>query len=321
MLITSVTYAHNKQTMNKVILFGALITSLHSYGGVEKQITKKEYVEQWRNTSVQQMIQFNIPASITMAQAILESGSGNSVLAREGNNHFGIKCHDWEGKTIYLDDDKKGECFRVYDSADESYVDHSEFLTTKSRYSKLFALELTDYKSWAYGLKEAGYATNPKYPELLIGIIEDLKLNELDILGIQNNEISPLVVETKPMGHTISSALIAHQVFDHQNKVKYVVARKGDTFYRISKEFGVALWQLYNYNDFGNKKDVLEEGDVVFIQPKRRRSKVKEVVLSKEITVKELSQLHAMKPEAIVKKNNFLSIDQILPKGEKVYLR
>jgi hypothetical protein len=321
MLITSVTYAHNKQTMNKVFFFGALITSLHSYGGVEKQITKKEYVEQWRNTSVQQMIQFKIPASITMAQAILESGSGNSVLAREGNNHFGIKCHDWEGKTIYLDDDKKGECFRVYDSADESYIDHSEFLTTKSRYSKLFSLELTDYKSWAHGLKEAGYATNPKYPELLIGIIEDLKLNELDMLGIQNNEISPLAVETNNTASTSSKASTAHQVFDHQNKVKYVVARKGDTFYRISKEFGVALWQLYNYNDFGNKKDVLEEGDIVYIQPKRRRSKVKEVVLSKEITVKELSQLYAMKPEAIVKKNNFSSIDQILPKGEKVYLR
>ena len=170
-------------------------------------------------------------------------------------------------------------------------------------------------------MKEAGYATNPKYPELLIGIIEDLKLNELDMLGIQNNEISPLAVETNNTASTSSKASTAHQVFDHQNKVKYVVARKGDTFYRISKEFGVALWQLYNYNDFGNKKDVLEEGDIVYIQPKRRRSKVKEVVLSKEITVKELSQLHAMKPEAIVKKNNFSSIDQILPKGEKVYLR
>jgi len=210
----------------------------------------------------------------------------------------------------------------VYDSPEESYVDHSDFLVTKSRYSKLFELEITDYKSWAKGLKEAGYATNPKYPELLIGIIEDLKLNELDALG-SGVLPSPLISSTTANESNQNSAAqnSKHQVFDHQNKVKYVIARKGDTFYRISKEFGVALWQLYKYNDYKEKKDVLEEGDIVYIQPKRKRSKQKSLVLTSQMTVKELSQLQGMKPEAIVKKNDFSSINQVLPKGEKVYLR
>lgn len=302
----------------KSIIASLLITSaLSAYAGAEKQISKKEYVEQWRTTAVQQMIQYKIPASITMAQAILESGSGNSELARKGNNHFGIKCHDWEGEKMYMDDDAKGECFRVYNSADESYVDHSDFLKTKKRYANLFTLEQTDYKSWAKGLKEAGYATNPKYPELLINIIEELKLNELDQLGIQNNEKAPILVENK------SDVLSAnkHQVMIHVNKVKYVVAKKGDTFYKISKEFGLTLSQLYRYNDFDEKKDVLEEGDIVYIHPKRKRSKQKSIVLTENMTVNQLSQKEGIDPAKIIKHNNIDSPSSILKKGEKIILR
>jgi LysM repeat protein len=301
--------------MKSIITILLISVSLGAQAKAEKQISKKEYVEQWRTTAVQQMIQFKIPASITMAQAILESGSGNSELARKGNNHFGIKCHDWEGEKMYMDDDAKGECFRVYSSADESYVDHSDFLKTKKRYANLFALEQTDYKSWAKGLKEAGYATNPKYPELLINLIEELKLNELDQLGIQNNEVAPVLVQNQ------SATASKHQVLIHSNKVKYVVSKKGDTFYKLSKEFGLTLSQLYRYNDFDEKKDVLVEGDIVYVHPKKKRSKSKFVVMTEPMTVNQLSQKEAIDPVTILKHNNIDSPTVILKKGEKIILR
>lgn len=303
--------------MRSIITIVSFSAVLGVNAGVEKQISKKEYVEQWRTTAVQQMIQYKIPASITMAQAILESGSGNSELARKGNNHFGIKCHDWEGEKMYLDDDAKGECFRVYTSADESYVDHSDFLKTKKRYANLFALEQADYKSWAKGLKEAGYATNPKYPELLIGIIEDLKLNELDQLGIQNNAIAPNLSASQNEVKGSNK----HQILVHSSKVKYVIAKKGDTFYKISKEFGLTLSQLYRFNDFDEKKDVLVEGDIVYIHPKRNRSKNKFIVLTESMTVNQLSQKEAIDPEKILKYNKIDSPNTVIQKGEKVILR
>lgn len=282
---------------------------------IEKQISKKEYVDMWRSTAVKQMIDYKIPASITLAQGILESGSGNSVLAKQGNNHFGIKCHDWTGATMSLDDDKKDECFRVYGSAEESYIDHSLFLKDKKRYAELFTFEMTDYKAWAKGLKDAGYATNPKYPQMLIEIIEDLKLNELDVLGKPNNEAVPDLTAKA----TIKEAS-SHSVMTHENKVKYVVAKKGDTFYRIAQEFDMALWQLYKYNDFGPRKDVLIEGDIVYIQPKRNKAKNKEIKLDKAMSLREISQLEAIKLESLKKINNSTSADELLPKGEKVTL-
>ena len=303
--------------MKQLIILPILLISFGVYSNSEKQLSKKEYVEKWRTTAVQQMIQFKIPASITLAQAILESGSGNSELAKKGNNHFGIKCHDWTGATMFLDDDQKGECFRVYSSADESYVDHSEFLVNKKRYQNLFNLEMTDYEGWAKGLKEAGYATNPKYAQLLIDLIKDLKLDELDKLGIQNNLATPAISSTQ--NSTVKQQ--QRQVWNHDNKVKYIVAKQGDTYYRISKEFGVALWQLYKYNDFGPKKDVLEEGDIVYIQPKRHRSKRKSIILSESMTVNELAQIEAIYSTSIMRKNDIDSPDRILQKGEKIILR
>lgn len=294
-----------------------LSLSFLSYSSVlEKQITKKEYVDTWRSTAVKQMIDNKIPASITLAQGILESASGNSELATKGKNHFGIKCHDWTGETMYIDDDEKGECFRVYKNAEESYLDHSVFLTSKKRYSALFSLEMNDYKSWAKGLSDAGYATNPQYPALLVQIIEDLKLYELDVIGTPNNEIAPDLISS-----TSELSISKHTVEIHDNKVKYVVARKGDTYYRISKEFGLGLWQLYKYNDFGPKKDMLVEGDIIYIQPKRNRAKEEDLKLVKAMSLREISQLQAIKLESLIKLNNNISADKLIEKGEKVTLR
>jgi LysM repeat protein len=275
-------------------------------------LSKKEYVLQWKATAIQQMALHKIPASITLAQGILESGSGNSQLARVGNNHFGIKCHGWEGKTMFMDDDEKGECFRVYASAEDSYKDHSEFLTVNKRYNALFELKSDDYKGWAKGLKESGYATSKTYAEALIGLIEELKLDEFDQNVLHENG---LIVENS------AESEVSHLTIFSANKVKYIVAKKGDTYYRLSREFDMALWQLYRYNDFGPQKDVLEEGDVVYLQPKKHRTTSKFIKTESELTPRELSQKYAVKLEPLMRRNQFSSPDQLLPVGEKVILR
>lgn len=297
--------------MKQVFVLIASISLAHVAGATK--ISRSQYVEMWKETAVEQMLDHNIPASITLAQGILESGSGNSKLAMEGNNHFGIKCHGWTGDKMYIDDDKAGECFRVYKNAGDSYNDHSEFLKSYSRYDFLFSFDVTDYESWAKGLKKAGYATNPKYPELLIKIIEELELDQYD----QGIVIKPELIAS---GETYANK---HSVAIHSNKVKFIVAKEGDTFYQLSKEFGLTLNQLYKYNDFDKTKDVLEKGDIIYIQPKRRASlfKKKEVTLSEDMTVAEISQKYALNAKSLKRLNDFTGNDQIVSKGEKVTLR
>lgn len=150
-------------------------------GSNAQKLTRQQYIDKYKDIAIKQMHKYKIPASITLAQACLESGDGNSTLARKANNHFGIKCHDgWKGKKIKQNDDKRRECFRKYDNAIDSFTDHSYFLTSRSRYNSLFDLPITDYKAWAHGLKACGYATNKKYAKLLIDIIEEYELYKYD---------------------------------------------------------------------------------------------------------------------------------------------
>ena len=174
--------------INRIVLVAVLL-SITTVSATAQVPQIEKYVEEWAPTAVREMYRSGVPASITLAQGILESRYGLSPLAAEGNNHFGIKCHkDWTGKKQYHDDDEKGECFRVYDSADESFRDHSDFLRYRDRYKFLFEFETTDYKSWANGLKKAGYATDPGYPDKLIKYIEDYKLNEYDSMTLAQAE-------------------------------------------------------------------------------------------------------------------------------------
>ncbi len=220
----------------------------HSVG--KQKVTKRDslvnkyspegYIERFKEIAIKEMSQYGIPASITLAQGLLESGNGNSVLAREANNHFGIKCHsDWTGKTFLQDDDKKNDCFRVYDDPEESYKDHSEFLK-KKRYAFLFELDKGDYTGWAYGLKQAGYATNPKYPELLIGLIERYNLNRFDS---GETTIAKIKREDKAL------EVLVEQVHKEEKKeagrtsltMKVYEVKQGDTLYSISKRFGLTV--------------------------------------------------------------------------------
>ena len=192
------------------------------------RITNSQYIEAYAVTAMNEMRKSKIPASITLAQGILESGSGNGRLAKKANNHFGIKCHDWKGKRIYHDDDKKGECFRKYKEASESYKDHSEFLTTRRRYANLFQLDPYDYKAWARGLKKAGYATDPKYPKKLIHIIEKYKLYEYDEKVLGPRKEKKLKIQQEIFTHTVA---------------------KGDTLYSLAKRYKTTVEKLKAKNN------------------------------------------------------------------------
>ena len=318
-----------QQTTNKMKLTSVTILLAVSFSGFAsvntKKLSKQEYVEQWKATAIEQMEEFRIPASITMAQAILESANGNSELARKANNHFGIKCHGWKGKKMYKDDDKKDDCFRVYKSAKQSFEDHSDFLTRYNRYAFLFDYKIDDYKSWAKGLKKAGYATNPKYPRLLIDLIEDLNLDDLDKMQLPVILPEPQIVDVIAEKNSSSTKKKTQRIANvHKNGVKYVVAKKGDTFYSIAKEFDLTLAQMYRYNDFSFKKDYLENGDIVYLQAKKRAKlfKKEEIVVKEDISINELSQMYAVKAKSIRRLNDITSNDDvIIAKGEKITLR
>ncbi len=222
----------------------------------------EEYIERYKYLAMEQMVRYKIPASITLAQGLLESGAGRSQLTLRSNNHFGIKCHDWKGKRTYHDDDRKDDCFRVYDSARESYEDHSRFLTTRGRYSKLFKLKITDYKGWARGLKAAGYATSRTYATQLIGIIELYDLDEYDDKDAYDKFIAK---------HSNFDAIVnAHKIYKF-NKNYYVRARRGDTFKTLSEELGVSSRKLAKYNE-RDKDDPLKEGDIVYLKKKQKKA-------------------------------------------------
>jgi len=291
-------------------------------------ITREQYIEMWKDVAIAQMVEYKIPASITLAQGILESGYGNSDLARKANNHFGIKCHDWTGKKFYKDDDSKDECFRSYKDASESYKDHSLFLTGRSRYASLFELNPTDYKGWAKGLKSAGYATNPKYADLLIDLIEKNGLDKFDKMGVgvtrdEVAELKPNAKTPTKLDNTTTVVLNQSRQVNKKNNVKYIVAVKGDTYYRIAKEFNMGLWQLYKYNDFDKNKDVLETGDIIYLQPKRGKSMSKDQkkVSDGVKTLLEVSQEEGIKLEKLMKKNNTTDPKFVVVKGKMIHLR
>jgi uncharacterized FlgJ-related protein len=275
------------------------------------ELSKQEYRLKFEQIALNHQLEYHIPASITLAQGILESNSGNSILAKKANNHFGIKCHtNWTGEKIYIDDDATNECFRSYSSAEESYKDHSEFLKNGNRYQFLFSYSVDDYKNWAYGLKKAGYATNPGYAELLIKIIEDLNLNK-----IQENLKTQFSSNYASLANEI-------QIQTHSNDVNFVVVKQGDSFFQIARKAGLTLRQIHKYNDFDKKKETLKVGDIVYLEPKRNRSKTKkEIILEKPMTLREVSQKEAIRLKPLMRKNQSSSPDEQLPKGEKVFLR
>jgi len=291
----------------------------------QKKMTRTQYINKYKDIAIDNMRKHKVPASITLAQGVLESGDGNSELARKSNNHFGIKCHSsWKGKKTYHDDDKKQECFRVYRTVEDSYADHADFLH-KKRYAKCFELKITDYKGWAKELKNAGYATNSKYPKLLIKIIEDHKLYKYDQIALgkgeleapvaagpnenydENEEFAEIELSNKPMVKLSS------------NKIKYIKANKGDTPESIALKLEMGSWQIKSYNDVG-KGYRFDEGELVYLQPKKNKSSKKSHTVKAGDTIWSISQKHGVKMSKILKYNGLDKGDKLKP-GQKISLR
>lgn len=259
------------------LLLLALLVILPLSAQAQKRNSKVEnYINKYKATAIKEMQLYKIPASITLAQGILESASGESTLARKGNNHFGIKCgRSWKGKKSYHDDDAKNECFRVYRSASESYRDHSTFLANGQRYAFLFKLEMTDYKGWAKGLKKAGYATNPSYANRLITLIENYELYKYDSGKVRGSRKGRKWFRVRKSRKAAEKELALRPIVPHQvylnNDLAYVVARKGDTFEDLHREFSISEKKLIKYNEL-YEGYTLEAGDVVYLKTKRKKS-------------------------------------------------
>jgi len=294
-----------------------------------KRFTAEEYIAQWKGVAVSKMKQHGIPASVTLAQGLLESGNGNSELARDANNHFGIKCTpDWTGGKSYHDDDRKNECFRKYPDAADSFEDHSKFLK-RSRYADLFTLKSTDYKGWAHGLKKAGYATDPHYPRKLIELIERYQLHLFDqgvdvaYKPVGKEEPKP-ARERKgrrpPTGDETITITQGRSIEVYEERIKFVRAKQGDTFRKLADELEMTHGMLARWNDM-DKEAALSEGQIIFIQPKRSKAKDADTHVARVgESLWSVSQQYGVKLERLVKYNG-LAADAKLSAGQRVWLK
>jgi len=263
----------------------------------------EEYITQHRDFAVSEMHRVRLPASITLAQAILESSFGNSYLARQANNHFGIKCHDWAGAKVYKDDDAKDECFRSYSTTYESFVDHSEFLQ-RSRYASLYNLDIYNYKAWAKGLRKAGYATNPAYAEKLIAVIERYNLNKYDVKAPRPMIVSNDNEATYTPNTTTSKTQTTRSKYE-EDRDRWDKNRKSGK----KKSSGISL------PGFGKKsKGTANRGEVFYF------NRIKTVVTTKNTPVKQLASIYQMELDKFCRFNDFTE-DQIIPANTKIYLQ
>ncbi|MBR4822905.1 MAG: glucosaminidase domain-containing protein [Bacteroidales bacterium] len=293
---------------------------------------QNEYIKKYAPIAVSEMHRSGVPASITLAQGMLESRYGLSSLAADGNNHFGIKCHrNWSGKTMRVNDDAPNECFRVYGNAEESFRDHSDFLRYQDRYKSLFELKPTDYKGWAKGLKKAGYATDPKYAEKLIKIIEDYHLYKYDTGDVPQE--TPIKIEKKsqvevknPMRKGQASESysfrVERKVFK-KNGILCVYAEPEDTYESIALEFNLFQKEILRFNDEGAARP-LKIGEVVYLKGKKRHAPSglpMYVADNKPMTLWEISQRFGIKMKFLLKWNPGLTADYKPVEGDVIYLK
>ena len=293
---------------------------------------QRSYIEKYSDLAVEEMYRTGVPASITLAQGLLESGNGLSELAVKGNNHFGIKCHNtWTGAKVYHDDDRKGECFRKYDNPEESFRDHSDFLRYRDRYKFLFDYEPTDYKSWAYGLKAAGYATDPKYPEKLIRLIEEHELYLYDTMqAVSGEEVaqqipqSPAQLEqARPLTDgqcEVFRFALSRQMYS-QNGVPFVYAEEGETYESIARSYRLFHKEILKFNDLKEDAELLP-GTVVYLQKKKKASHpgLDRYVVEEGQTLWEISQRFAVRMKDLCRLNG-IEEGCVLREGDVLQLR
>jgi len=288
----------------------------------KRRISPDTYINTYKDLAISEMKRSGIPASITLAQGMLESDNGNSILTMEGNNHFGIKCHDWQGKKMYKDDDARNECFRKYSSANESFRDHSDFMLSGQRYNFLFEYKSTDYKSWAKGLHKAGYATNPRYAEKLIDLIETNKLYVYD-QGLVARESPRQRTSRKRTTESSPDYFIklSTRPINVRNGIEYVVAKNGDTFGKLGAELEMLNWELLKYNEL-TSDSTLHDGQILYLQPKHRKAEFGKDYHTVQVgeNIYSISQLYGIKTRHLLRLNNLEPQDSIKV-GEVLNLR
>ena len=285
-----------------LFLFACLFFISHLSAQMRWNSVYQEYIDQYKDLAIEEMLRYNIPASITLAQGIFESGAGRSELSVKGNNHFGIKCHGWTGRSVYHDDDARNECFRAYDNVLQSYEDHSKFLRYNVRYNSLFTLQRTDYRGWAQGLKACGYATNPRYADKLIELIELYKLYELDKATSYDKFMAKRGGYDKP----VSQGMSLHPIKIY-NKNYYIIARAGDTFKGIGEEIDISYRKIAKYNE-RDKNDVLHAGEIIYLKKKQKKAdkayKNRPHVVKAGESMYSIAQRYGIRLKSLYKKNH-----------------
>ena len=315
----------------KYIIIVVIIILNTLNASAQYKMSAQQYINTYSPVAIEEMKHYKIPASITLAQGILESGYGGGRLAVKANNHFGIKCGSkWTGARIYHNDDERGECFRKYRSAEKSYRDHSLFLKHNQRYSKLFHLKLNDYEGWAHGLKKAGYATNPKYAPLLIELIEKYDLHKFDsgkkskyyngaaiagIVGI----INAANKKNKNKPENITTANNQPQTYQTNNGVEYTVAKSNENIETISIRTGVDTKKLLKYNDLYSI-NLVNVGDKIYLHKKKKSNgKTRYHEVTKNQTIHDIAQEYGITIKAMLKRNPDYQYKQPIT-GTHIYL-
>lgn len=338
--------------MKKILIL--LIIAITCIPNAQSQSPKnQEYIEQYKDIAINEMLRSGIPAAITLAQGILESGAGQSNLVKESNNHFGIKCKtDWTGEKVYHNDDATGECFRSYNNAEDSYKDHSDFLRTRAHYAFLFKLDPTDYEGWAKGLRKAGYATNPAYPQLLIKTIVDNNLQQYTLYALnlqQNKDVfasntkeeniktkatpDPEVITieedslpnlaNKATEKTVTSidtnSSYPSEVFDI-NQLKVIFVSSGTSLLALANLHNISYQKLLEFNELEKEQDILERNQLIFLEKKSKKGSKDIHIVDNNETLYDIAQKEGIRLEALLIFNRIPKGREVIS-GEKIYLR
>jgi hypothetical protein len=315
------------------LLITVMLTTRMLSAQNSEQITT--YINNYKDLAISEQQRSGVPASITLAQGIHETLAGTSDLVIASNNHFGIKCKDdWNGKVTYHDDDARGECFRSYSCAADSYKDHSDFLRNGARYAFLFSLNPEDYESWAYGLKKAGYATNIRYSQILIKLIQDYELQQycliaLGKLPVQHNIVTTIDTKEKTTGSVTSitdavtqkptAAIIYPEGTFSINQTKVIYAKSGISLLLLSSQYDVPLARLFDFNDM-QQQEILNNDQLIFLQRKRKTGLTAYHIVQPEETVYMICQSEGIRYENILEFNRLKPGEEPAP-GEKLYLQ
>ncbi len=310
----------------------AFLTCFISICVCAQRISPEQYIEQYKDIAISEMKRVGVPAAITLAQGLLETENGNSELVKKSNNHFGIKCKNtWTGASVTHDDDAKGECFRAYETAEESFRDHSDFLRANIRYGSLFKLDATDYRSWAYGLKKAGYATNPLYPQILIKNIEQYNLQQYTLVaagelpGADPSKFKPDSVVATPVVVNDIKDSSAENVIDVPDKIitinnsKCVFVLKGVSLLVIAIKNKINLSSLLEYNELA-KDGILVKDQYVYLQKKSKTGEKDYYIVQAGEGMYDISQKNGIQLRYLLQYNN-LKNDETPVAGSKIFLK